>query len=253
MSDTKEGHSQAIPIWGDSIPTSNVKTAIREYNPFTRIYLNLKRKENPYIVPFLLHSDKPKPVIIVAPGGAYIVRASHEQIPIAKWLNSIGISSFILQYRHAPFRFPIPFVDAQRAIRFIRYNAKKFNIDPNRIGMIGFSAGGHLTASIGTLQQRNWFPNSYKTDAIDAISDALRVQILCYPVIDMNLNPHRGSRFNLLGKKPDPNLLITLSLHNQVNNFTSPTFIWTTHPDRLVPFSHSVDFTEALKKNNIDG
>ena len=126
---------QKIPIqfWGNSIPTIPVKAAIQEYSLFSRAYFRAKSHEIPNVIPYIIPTDTPTPIFLVAPGGGYHERAIHEGKPIAEWLNSIGISAFVLNYCHAPFRFPIPFLDAQRAVRFIRASADKLNIDPNRL------------------------------------------------------------------------------------------------------------------------
>jgi acetyl esterase/lipase len=208
--------------------------------------------ETPNLVPYLVSSDNPCPAIIVTPGGGYANRAPHEGAPIATWLNSIGISAFVLNYRVAPFRFPVPFLDAQRAVRLLRHHAPRFNIDKNRMGMIGFSAGGHLTSLVGALQQRSWFPEEYQPDAIDKETDSITCMILCYPVINMNARAHSGSRMNLLGKQSKPELWQLLSTNTQVSKSTPPTFIWTTRDDQGVPFEHSTMFRDALVQNHVN-
>jgi acetyl esterase/lipase len=241
-----------LPIWDAAIPSTDAKLAIKEIGWRARRGLRIKAMEIPNVVPYTLSSGKPRPAIIVAPGGGYSDRAPHEGAPIAEWLNSIGIPSFVLNYRVSPFRFPVPFLDAQRAVRYIRHHAARFNVDRDRIGMLGFSAGGHLTSTAGTLQRRGWFPPEYHEDAIDAEPDALACIVLCYPVIDMDAYAHPGCRVNLLGRHPAPELLHLLSTEQQVSKATPPTFIWTTRDDQGVPFVHSTSFSDALARNGID-
>ncbi|HMF32075.1 MAG TPA: alpha/beta hydrolase, partial [Candidatus Lokiarchaeia archaeon] len=223
-----------------------------EYNFLARYCLRRKKQEIPSITPYLISSSNPAPVIIVAPGGGYAGRAPHEGEPVALWLNTQNISAFILNYRYAPYRFPVPFLDAQRAIRFIRYNADRFNIDPLRCGILGFSAGGHLSSMLGTLPERNWFPEDYMPDDIDSISDLPTLLILCYPVISMQTLAHEGCRRNLVGKNPDPKLVDLVSTEKQVSATTPPTFIWTTRNDAGVPYQHSEFFANALQQNGIE-
>ncbi len=258
---TKDNHSMApindqshipLPIWGDANPSSDVRLAIKESGWGTRRGLRIKAKEIPNVVPYTFVSDKPRPAMIVAPGGGYTNRAPHEGEPIALWLISLGIPAFVLNYRVSPFRFPVPFLDAQRAVRFLRHNAAHFNVDKDHIGMLGFSAGGHLTSMVGTLQRRNWFPLDYHTDAIDAEPDTLACMVLCYPVINMDVNAHAGCKVNLLGRHPDPDLVHLLSTEQQVSKLTPPSFIWTTRDDRGVPFVHSTSFSDALARHNVD-
>jgi acetyl esterase/lipase len=249
------GNGKRILLWQSSLPRHSVKRVYREYNFALRPYLWRVAREIPHLVPFLIPSgpdQPPKAAIIVAPGGGYMGRAAHEGAPVARWLNSLGVNAFVLHYRHAPFRHPIPFLDAQRAIRLVRSRALEFGIDPNRIGMLGFSAGGHLTSTIGTLQKRVWFPQDYIPDAIDAVDDTLQLMILCYPVISMQNMTHIGSRYNLLGKVPDPTLLNLLSTEAHITPKTPPTFLWTTKTDASVTYQHSEWFANGLHREGID-
>jgi acetyl esterase/lipase len=247
----KMKRSQPIPLWGNSKPNINLGLSLKDYRLYIRPYMWLKGFETPNIVSYLLPSPKPRPAVIIAPGGAYMIRARHEGVPIAKWLNSVGISAFVLNYRQGPYRHPIPFLDAQRAIRLIRGNAQKFGINPDCLGMLGFSAGGHLTASIGTLTNRSWFPPTYQPDEIDRLPDVPNFLVLCYPVISMKRIPHGWSLFNLLGRHPDPKMVDLLSLETQITAATPPTFIWTTHDDNIISDAHSTSFIEGLRNHKI--
>jgi len=240
-----------ISIWNQSVPQFDHRNALKTYSWLELVQMRFVKNQIPTIVPYLIDSGAPSPVVIVCPGGGYLALAPHEGKPIAEWLNSLGISAFVLNYRHRPFRHPIPFLDAQRAVRYVRYHANRFNIDPKKIGMLGFSAGGHLTSTAGTLAQNNWFPPNYIPDDVDTMSPFLNFMILCYPVIDFRFHPHKGSVRNLLGRRSDPALYQLLSTHEQVSSTTPPTFLWTTREDNAVPYSHTEGFGTALSNHRI--
>ncbi|WP_423219845.1 alpha/beta hydrolase [Geobacillus zalihae] len=130
-------------------------------------------------------------------GGAYSFRAEHEAYPVAFWLNSIGISAIVLNYRVAPYRHPVPLGDIQRAIRLVRYHAAEWNIDPKRVGVLGFSAGGHLASTVGTHFD---FGNEFSEDPIERCSCRPDVMVLCYPVITMGEHTRRKQN-KLTGEK----------------------------------------------------
>ncbi|MBP3951922.1 alpha/beta hydrolase [Bacillus suaedae] len=204
-------------------------------------------EDQPAIIPYLVGENAP--VVVVCPGGGYGRRADHEGEPIAKWLNSIGISAFVLRYRVAPYRYPCAFLDVARAIRMVRYHAEKFQINPEKIAVLGFSAGGHLASMIGTAFD---YGNSSAEDPIEKTSSRPNLLVLCYPVITMK-EPfmHEGSRINLLGEQPDKGLIEQLSSERQVTKETPPTFLWHTSDDAAVPVENSLQFASALRKNNI--
>ena len=188
--------------------------------------------------------------IVICPGGGYGVLAfDHEGIQIAKWLNSIGIAGFILKYRHKYYKHPVPLLDAQRAIRTVRHRAREWNVDPQRIGIMGFSAGGHLASTAGTHFDSG---KSEAQDPIDHESCRPDFMILVYPVITMS-DPytHRGSRRNLLGPNPNPKLIDLLSNEKQVTARTPPTFLALSNEDRVVPAENSVNFYLALRKAQV--
>jgi acetyl esterase/lipase len=189
--------------------------------------------------------------VVICPGGGYGGLAmSYEGHDVARWLNTLGVAGIVLKYRHAPkYRHPIPLEDAQRSLRFVRAHAKEWKLDPNRVGILGFSAGGHLAATAGTH-----FDYGIKSpsDPIDAESCRPDFMILVYPVITMT-DPytHGGSRRNLLGEKPDPKLVASLSNEKQVAKNTPPTFLAHTSEDSAVPPQNSLMFYEALVKNKV--
>jgi acetyl esterase/lipase len=187
--------------------------------------------------------------VIVCPGGGYSMRADHEGEPIALWLNSIGIPAFVLRYRVAPYKYPCALSDVQRAVRYVRHHAEQWAINGSKIGVLGFSAGGHLTASSGTLYDLG---NPEAEDPIERQSCRPDAIIPCYPVITMNsAYTHEGSRLSLLGNNPEPELLEALSLDNRVTPDTPPTFLWHTADDGAVPVENSLRFAAALSRNKV--
>jgi acetyl esterase/lipase len=173
----------------------------------------------------------------------------HEGKDIAKWLTDRGMAAFVLRYRVAPYRHPIPLQDAQRALRTVRSRAKEWGVDPGRIGIWGFSAGGHLASTAATHFDKG------KPDAEDPIDRAgcrPDFAILCYPVI--TLEPpyaHMGSRKNLLGDNPDAKLVESLCNDKQVTPETPQTFLFHTNEDSGVPPENSILFYLALRKAKV--
>jgi acetyl esterase/lipase len=189
--------------------------------------------------------------VVVCPGGGYGGLAmDHEGKQIADWLNSLGIAAFVLKYRLGPrYHHPAPLQDAQRALRTVRSNAQAFGIRPDRIGIWGFSAGGHLSATAGTHFDAG-DPNA--ADPIERVSSRPDFLILAYPVISFTAEySHLGSRKNLLGDAPDPALVENLSNEKQVTPQTPPTFLLHTDEDSGVPPENSVAFYLALRKAGV--
>lgn len=209
-----------------------------------------EERDRPAILPFVLPGSG-HAAVIVAPGGGYGNLAHHEGEPVARWLNGLGISAFVLRYRIAPYRYPASLLDARRAIRTVRSRAAEFGVDPNRIGMLGFSAGGHLTATAGTLAGRS-FPEEAADDGVNRFSCRPDALILCYPVITFTGEyAHAGSRRNLLGEEPDPAMVALLSNEQQVTEQTPPSFLWHTADDAGVPVENSLMFASALRKSGV--
>lgn len=185
--------------------------------------------------------------VVVAPGGGYGGLATeHEGRQEAYWFNAMGVSAFVLKYRLGPrYHHPVELGDAQRAIRTVRSRAAEFNIIPDRIGMMGFSAGGHLTSTAGTHFDAG------KADAADPIERASSrpdFLILGYPVVSFDpAITHAGSVRNLLGENPDPKLIEDLSNDRRVTARTPPTFLFHTTNDPAVPVENSVRFYLALR------
>ena len=186
--------------------------------------------------------------VIVAPGGGYRgLEMNYEGRQVANFLNAAGVSAFILKYRLGPrYHHPIELGDAQRAIRLVRAHAADYGLKPDRIGMLGFSAGGHLTSTAETHFDNG---NPDAADPIDRVSSRPDFAVLCYAVVT-STGPYanRGSVQALLGDTPDPKALADLSNENQVTAQTPPTFIFSTSEDTTVPSENSVEFYLALHK-----
>lgn len=183
---------------------------------------------------------------VVCPGGGYQSLAEHEGHPIALWLNARGITAVVLKYRLGPrYNQPAPAWDAARAIRTVRANAGAWGIDPARIGIFGFSAGGHLASTLATAFDAG---EEDATDPIERFSSRPDLAVLAYPVISMaTAITHAGSRLNLLGPNPSRNLVDALSNDRQVTSRTPPTFIFHTAEDSVVPVENALRFASALQ------
>ncbi|WP_308737481.1 alpha/beta hydrolase [Paenibacillus sp. PCH8] len=167
--------------------------------------------EMPHLTPFIVPGSES--AVIVCPGGGYGFLADHEGAPIAEWLNRAGISAFVLKYRVAPHQHPAPMTDGQRAIRYVRAHAEQFGISSSKIAVLGFSAGGHLTATLGTLYDEGQADHE---DWIERQSSRPDRVILCYPVITMESYGHAGSCENLLGADASKEQIQAYSAEQQV-------------------------------------
>ncbi|MTI60445.1 MAG: alpha/beta hydrolase [Firmicutes bacterium] len=202
----------------------------------------------PGLEPYIVDNNKLKGVILICPGGGYDHRADHEGRPVAEWLNSLGISAFVLYYRVSPYRYPYPVLDAKRAVRYIRYRCKEWNINPKKICIMGFSAGGHLSSVIGTTFD---YGNIDSKDPVERESCRPDGMILSYPVISFKEYAHQGSIENLLGPEPEQELLNNLSSEKNVSKNTPRTFIWHTANDNSVPVEDTILLSKVLSKHNI--
>lgn len=183
--------------------------------------------------------------VVICPGGGYgSLMMSYEGHDVARWLNQYGFVGVVLKYRVKPYRHPAAMLDGQRAMRLVRSKARQLKIDPNSIGIMGFSAGGHLASTVGTHFDAG-DPNA--TDPIDRVSCRPDFMVLIYPVISMGPKSHAGSRRNLLGPKPSAKLIDLLSNEKQVTKQTPPTFLAHAKTDQAVPVANSAMFYKALQ------
>ncbi len=189
--------------------------------------------------------------VMICPGGGYQWLAVDTAHKAAQWLNKLGIAAFVLKYRHSGtgYTHPVPLQDAQRAIRMVRSRAKEWGLDSGRIGVMGFSAGGHLAATVGTHFHRG---KKDSPDPVEQVSSRPDFMILVYPLITLTRPyTHERAKRNLLGEKPDPKLMEELSCEKQVKVSTPPAFIVHGSDDVDVPVENSVLFYLALQKSGV--
>jgi acetyl esterase/lipase len=191
--------------------------------------------------------------VVVCPGGGYQMLAMEKEgYEPARWLNSLGIAAFVLKYRLGPrYHYPAETDDGLRAVRYVRDHASDYDIKPSRIGIWGFSAGGHLASFVGTHFDSG---KPSASDPIDRVSSRPDFIILAYPVIALDTPyAHEGSLRNLLGDHPDPKLVRYVSNELHVTPRTPPTFLFTTDSDTTVPDENSILFYLAMRKNHVPG
>jgi acetyl esterase/lipase len=226
-------------LWPDGAP--GAKGQAEGDKPTLTIYLPPTEKAN-------------GAAVVICPGGGYgHLAMDHEGHQIGRWLNSFGVAGFIVTYRHsrsgAGYGHPAPIQDAQRAIQTVRSRAKEWGVDPNRIGILGFSAGGHLASTAATH-----FTESFVAprDAIDRVNRRPDFAVLVYPVITFT-DPftHTGSRTNLLGPNAEPAMIEKFSNEKQVTPQTPPTFLFHTWEDTAVPAENSIAFYLALRQAKV--
>ncbi len=252
-SSTSFSQNFVLPLWENNIPNNNDVFVTEKAD--TSDIIRIQEVDNP-IIQVYLPSNKVNAgeAVIICPGGGYKILAfDWEGTDVAKWLNSNGICAIVLKYRLPQSESNIdgrlsPFLDVQRALRLTRYNAKSWRINPNKIGVMGFSAGGHLASTLGTHFDEDFF----SSDKIDSISCRPDFMILMYPVITFGEpNLHTGSRQNLIGDKPDPFLINYYSNELHITKNTPPTFLVHADDDKAVPVENSLMFYQKLKENNI--
>jgi acetyl esterase/lipase len=201
---------------------------------------------------FSAGNDDPKPCVIICPGGGYRILASeHEGTDVAKYFNSIGIHALVLKYRipsddHQPDKKMAPLQDAQRAVQLVREHAKDWKVDPDKVGIMGFSAGGHLASSLAVHY------DDIKIKENNKISVRPDFQILGYPVISFSKFSHVGSRKNLLGKDSTESMMNYFSNEMHVNSNTPIAFLVHAKDDKVVPIENSFIYVDALKSNGVE-
>ena len=199
----------------------------------------------PSIIPFLVDDTAPRPAVLVIPGGSYRgVCWNTEGHPIARRFNKLGYHAFSLDYRTWPNTWPAPQQDAMRAMKLIRANAKKWNVDPDRVYVCGFSAGGHLAGSLGTICDKL---DASAGDEADKFSHIPNGMILCYAVLAFEPWSHKGTQKALLGDGYEK-IAANYSLPPKVNQNTPPTFLMHTIGDSGVSFRNSIEFANAMAK-----
>jgi acetyl esterase/lipase len=188
--------------------------------------------------------------MVIFPGGGYGGLAGHEGKGYADWLTTNGISCFVVKYRlgSGGYRHPAMLQDAARAVRLVRSRAAEWKIDPKRLGIIGSSAGGHLASTLVTHFDLG---KAEASDPIERQSSRPDLAVLCYAVITMGPNTHGGSKKNLLGDNPDPELVKNLSNETQVTKDTPPCFVWHTQEDKAVKVENSLEFAAALQRAGV--
>jgi acetyl esterase/lipase len=224
-----------FPLWPDGAPGA----------------LGKEPKDVPTLTPFFPSPDKATgAAFVICPGGGYQHLAPHEGEVYGRWLNDCGIAAFVLKSRLGSdgYRHPAMLQDAARALRLVRAQAPGWNLDPARIGIMGSSAGGHLASTLLTHFDAG---NSNAVDAVERQSSRPDLGILCYPVITMGEFTHAGSRNNLLGTNPPPELVQELSNELHVRKNTPPCFIWHTFEDKTVPVEDSLVFAGALRQAGV--
>ncbi len=224
-----------VPLWADGAPGA----------------LGKENKDIPTITPYPADAANASgAAMVILPGGGYGGLAPHEGRGYADWLVTNGISCFVVKYRLGShgYRHPRMLEDAARAVRLVRSRAAEWKIDPKRVGIMGSSAGGHLASTLLTHFDSG---NPNAVDPIDGQSSRPDLGILCYPVISMGPNTHGGSKNNLLGPDPDPQLARFLSNELQVSKDTPPCFIWHTWEDKAVKVENSLEFAAALQKEGV--
>jgi len=226
----------AFPLWPDGAPGA----------------LGTEPKDIPTLTVFLPDTSRATgAAMVICPGGGYASLADQEGSQYARWFNQQGIAGFVLKYRlgSGGYRHPAMLQDAARAIRTVRARAGEWQVDPKRVGIIGSSAGGHLASTTMT----HWdLGDTNAMDVIERQSSRPDLAILCYAVISMSQDfTHQGSRANLLGKNPPPQLLKELSAELQVNSNTPPCFLWSTADDKTVPVENTLALAAALHQASV--
>ena len=224
-----------LPLWPEGAPGA----------------LGEKDEDKPTLTAFLPAPEKATgAAIVICPGGGYGGLAGHEGAGYAEWLAEQGIAGIVLKYRLGSrgYRHPAMLNDAARAVRLTRVKADEWKIDPKRVGIMGSSAGGHLASTLLTHFDAG---QADATDPVERLSSRPDIGILCYAVISMGPNTHGGSKNNLLGKDPAPELVELLSNEKQVTKQTPPCFIWHTCEDDAVKVENSLDFAAALRKAGV--
>ena len=245
-----------IALWPiDKIP-NRIITEEKEIHTYGDDLLRISKVQEPTIEVYLpAKANANGQAMLILPGGGYQILAyDWEGSDIAKFLNGKGIAGIVVKYRlpsavSQKNKHLVPLIDAQRALRLVRKHAKAFNIDIGKIGIMGFSAGGHLASTLGTH-----FDDKVYTaiDEIDQESARPDFMALCYPVISFKqMFAHQGSRKNLTGEDSEPNIIEYFSNEERVSEETPPTFLMHAADDPVVPVQNSLAFFQALREKGV--
>ncbi|MBC7920937.1 MAG: alpha/beta hydrolase [Ferruginibacter sp.] len=233
------------------LPAAFTKETVYLWEKGSRNDQPTKESDRPLMdVYYPKNATTPHAAILICPGGGYGALAKdHEGKQLAEFFASHGIASAVVLYRVSPHRFPAPYADACRAMRLLRQNATKYHLDPARLGMMGFSAGGHLASTVTTQPDLYRDPDDNLAATVSARPDRA---VLCYAVISMDdASAHQGSVKNLLGENPDPAQARQMSSYRHVTASTPPTFLWHTADDAGVPVQNSLLFAQACAEKKV--
>jgi acetyl esterase/lipase len=243
-----------LSLWPEGKIPNRIETNEKEVHEIEGI-LRISKVQEPTIEVYLpSKSNATGKAMLIFPGGGYgILAYDWEGTDIAKFLNGKGIAGIVVKYRlpsstSQTDKHKVPLIDAQRAIRLVRSRAEEWNISKDEIGIIGFSAGGHLASTLGThFNEKVYEP----IDGVDEHSARPDFMALGYPVISFGELTHGGSKTNLIGENPKPESVIHFSNEKQVTENTPPTFLFHATDDKAVPVENSLMFYQALKDNNV--
>ena len=243
---------KTMKLWTGDIPFSNGTIGEEEITDRGHV----RNVQDPEIIVYLPKKEKATgAAVVICPGGGYgILAIKHEGHDIAKWFNEFGVAGIVIKYRlptsdNITDRSEVAMTDAQRAVRMVRYNATDWGIVPDKIGIMGFSAGGHLASTVGTHFD---YGIADAKDPIQKVSCRPDFMILMYPVISMSEDfMHAGSMKNLLGKNQSYEQKLRFSNEKQVSSETPPTILIHSSDDKAVPVANSIRFYEALVQNKI--
>jgi len=250
----KSEAQQIMDLYPDKVPNSKIDANYIERSDTSKTdgKIRISKVTKPQLIAFYPEKGKANGTsVIICPGGGYAILAiTHEGYDIAKEFNKYGITAFVLKYRLPSDEIMLdkaigPLQDAQQAMKTVRENASKWNLDTTKIGIMGFSAGGHLASTLETHYQKSLIDNPKNTNLRPDFA------ILGYPVVTMGKFAHKGSKENLLGKTPSEKQVDYFSNELQVTSYTPPTFIFQANDDKTVPSENSLDLTKALKQASV--
>lgn len=252
MSSFLQAQNEIIPLWKNEIPNAIVALNYKEQEVLKNSVTEFFSKVTTPTLTLFTPEKSNGTAVIICPGGAYAnLYIDGEGYKMAKWFNKIGITAFVLKYRLPNDEIMKdktigPLQDAQEAIRYIRRNASLWSLNPQKVGIIGFSAGGHLASTLSTHYNDEIYKVADTTSARPSFS------VLIYPVISMDDKiTHKGSKNNLLGINPSQELITKYSNETQIDAKTPPTFIVHAMDDKSVSVENSIQYFLALKKNNV--